>query len=105
MFWVRVPVLSEQITWAHPSVSTAVSFRITALRLDIFVTPMDKTMVTTVASPSGMAATARLTATRKVFSTTSPLILPAFKRLNAKINTQIPSTSQVKILLSCASFF
>jgi hypothetical protein len=29
-----------------------------ALRFDIFVTPMERTIVTTVASPSGIAATA-----------------------------------------------
>ena len=43
----------------------------TAFSRDIFVTPMESTTVTTVASPSGMAATARETATMKVFSTTS----------------------------------
>ncbi|MBO5496334.1 MAG: cation-translocating P-type ATPase, partial [Oscillospiraceae bacterium] len=55
---VRVPVLSEQITWAQPRVSTAVSRRMMALRLDMLVTPMESTMVTTATSPSGMAATA-----------------------------------------------
>ena len=79
--------------------------RITAFRLDILVTPMDSTMVTTVARPSGMAATARLTATRKVSRTTWPFRLPAFSRLKAKMNTQMPRTSQVRILLSWASFF
>ncbi len=60
------PVLSEQMTCVQPSVSTAVSRRMTALRLDMFVTPMDSTTVTTVARPSGMAATASETATMKV---------------------------------------
>ena len=41
LFWVSVPVLSEQITCVQPSVSTAVSFRITAFRFDILVTPID----------------------------------------------------------------
>ena len=67
LFWVRVPVLSEQITWVQPSVSTAVRRRITALRRLMRVTPMLSTTVTTVARPSGMAATARDTATMKVF--------------------------------------
>ena len=66
LFWVRVPVLSEQITWVQPSVSTAVSRRITACRLLMLVTPMLSTTVTTVASPSGIAATASDTATIKV---------------------------------------
>ena len=61
LFWVRVPVLSEQIICVHPSVSTAVSLRMMALRFDMFVTPMESTMVTTAASPSGIAATARET--------------------------------------------
>ena len=43
----------------HPRVSTAVSLRMIALRFDILVTPIERTMVTTVASPSGIAATAR----------------------------------------------
>ena len=47
----------------------------TALRFDILVTPMESTMVTTVASPSGMAATARLTATMKVSIRVSPVML------------------------------
>ena len=49
-------------------------FLIIALRFDIFVTPIDRTIVTTAASPSGIAATARLTATIKVSSMPSPLI-------------------------------
>ena len=67
LFWVRVPVLSEQMTWVQPKVSTAVRRRITAPRLLMLVTPIDSTTVTTVARPSGMAATARETATIKVF--------------------------------------
>lgn len=58
LFCVSVPVLSEQMTCAQPRVSTAVRRRIIALRFDMLVTPMDKTTVTTAASPSGMAATA-----------------------------------------------
>ena len=105
LFCVSVPVLSEHITCAQPSVSTAVRRRMTALRLDMLVTPMESTTVTTAASPSGMAATARLTATMKVDSTTSKWKSPARIRLNANTNTQMPSTSQVSTRLSCASFF
>src|SRR5690606_34262729 len=57
LFWVRVPVLSEQTIAVQPKVSTAVSLRIIELRLDILVTPIDKTIVTTATNPSGMAAT------------------------------------------------
>ena len=76
-FWVSVPVLSEQITWAQPRVSTAVSRRMIAFRFDMFVTPMESTTVTTAASPSGIAATARETAIIKEFSATSKFRLPA----------------------------
>ena len=54
------------MTWVQPRVSTAVRRRMTAWRWDILVTPMESTTVTTVARPSGMAATARETATMKV---------------------------------------
>ena len=76
----------------------------TALRLDILVTPMDSTMVTTAASPSGMAATARETATMKVLMMVSRWKSPARSRLNRKINTQMPSTSTLRTLLSWPSF-
>ena len=54
--------------------------------------PMDKTIVTTVASPSGIAATAKDTATIKLSSTTSSAKLLPRISLKAKINTQIPKT-------------
>ena len=103
LFWVSVPVLSEQIICVHPRVSTAVSFRMIAFRFDMFVTPMESTIVTTAASPSGIAATARETATIKVSRIASPLI-PDLKSPTAKITTQMPTTSTVRILLSWFSF-
>ena len=72
MFWVRVPVLSEQITDTLPNPSTAWSFRITACSLAIFRVPKERTMVTMELSASGMAATARATAKRKALITFSP---------------------------------
>ena len=96
--------MSEQIICVHPRVSTAVRRRITALRRDIFVTPMDSTSVTTVARPSGIAATARLTATMKVDSSVWPEKSPARSTLNAKMNTHMPSTIQLRILPNWASF-
>ena len=72
--------MSEQMIWAQPRVSTAVSLRMMAFLLDILVTPMDSTMVTTATRPSGMAATARETATMKVFSTREPLMVILFKK-------------------------
>ncbi len=103
-FWVRVPVLSVQITWVQPSVSTAVSFRMMALRLERLVTPMESTMVTTAARPSGTAATARLTASMKVFRIDALLKLPLRSRSNTKTNAQMASTPMLSTLLSWFSF-
>ena len=102
-FWVSVPVLSEQMIWVQPKVSTAVSLRMMAFRLDILVTPMESTMVTTAARPSGIAATARDTATIKEFKMELPL-KPERMRPTAKITAQMPSTSTVRILLSWFNF-
>ena len=66
LFCVRVPVLSEQITAAQPSVSTAGSFFTTALRDAISRTPLESIMVTIAGSPSGMAATASDTEVRNI---------------------------------------
>ena len=57
-FCVRVPVLSEQMTVTEPSVSTAGSLRISALRLSILCAPIASVKVTTAGRPSGMTATA-----------------------------------------------
>ncbi len=64
-FSVSVPVLSLQMTVTAPSVSTAVSLRMSALRRSMRRAPSASAMVTTAGSPSGTAATARLTAVTK----------------------------------------
>ena len=102
-FCVSVPVLSEQMICAQPSVSTAVRRRMIALRRDMFVTPMERTTVTTAASPSGMAATASETAIMKELRMTSKLKPPARRSCTAKMTTQMPSTSQVRIFESWLS--
>ncbi len=61
-FCVNVPVLSEQITVAEPSVSTEDSLRMSACRLTISRMPSAREIVTTAGSPSGTAAIARLIA-------------------------------------------
>ncbi len=61
-FWVRVPVLSEQMTVAEPSVSTEERRRIRACLRTISRIPNARLMVTTAGKPSGTAAIARLTA-------------------------------------------
>ncbi len=75
-FIVNVPVLSEQITVAAPNVSTAGSLRIIALRLLIFWTPRAKTIVTIAGRPSGIAATAKLTAVINISSGGKPRKTP-----------------------------
>ncbi len=66
LFWVRVPVLSEQITDALPSVSTAGSCRMMAFFSTMRWTPRANTTVTMAGNPSGMAATANETAVMKI---------------------------------------
>ena len=62
---------------------------------------MESTMVTTAARPSGMAATARLTAIINVSMTVYPEMSGyARSKLTANIITQIPSTSTLRIRLS-----
>ena len=62
---MSVPVLSVQITVAEPSVSTAASLRMMAPRLAMRCMPRASVMVVIAGSPSGIAATARLTASRR----------------------------------------
>mmetsp|Transcript_5350 Transcript_5350/g.15893 ORF Transcript_5350/g.15893 Transcript_5350/m.15893 type:complete len:251 (+) Transcript_5350:565-1317(+) len=65
---VKVPVLSLQITEADPRVSTAASFRTSTFLLTMSLQPMDKEIVTQSGMPSGMAATARVTAMRIMYN-------------------------------------
>ena len=69
---MSVPVLSEAITVALPRVSTAVSRRAMAPRAAIARAPSANAMVTVAASPSGTAATATETPTRKASSNVDP---------------------------------
>ena len=108
LFCVRVPVLSEQMTCVQPRVSTAESLRMIALCWLIFVTPMDSTMVTTAARPSGMAATASDTATMKVFSTRGTLSkkpMPCFSHVTPNTRAQITMQMTESTLDSSSSFF
>ena len=74
----------------------------TAFFLLMFVTPILSTIVTVVARPSGIAATARPTATINEFIITSALtvlVTNALTRLNANITTQmirIPTVSTLE---------
>ena len=60
-FFVSVPVLSEAMTFAEPSVSTAARWRTMAFRFAMRCTPRESTAVTTAGRPSGTAATASAT--------------------------------------------
>ena len=71
---VSVPVLSEQITVAAPSVSTAGSLRTMALAAAMRRTPRLSPTVTIAGSASGIAATASATANRNRLSTTLRLM-------------------------------
>ena len=77
MFSVRVPVLSEQMTSVQPKVSTAWSRRIRERCFTIRPTANAKEMVTMAGSPSGTAATARLTPVSSISKRGSPRRIPA----------------------------
>lgn len=64
-FVVKVPVLSEQMTFVLPRVSTLGRFRTIAFFCAIFFVPNAKQAVITAARPSGIAATASATAILK----------------------------------------
>ncbi len=73
---VRVPVLSVARTVTDPRVSTAGRRRTSAWRLAIRYAPRARAMVTTAGRDSGMAATARLTASTSMSVTASPRSRP-----------------------------
>mmetsp|Transcript_5591 Transcript_5591/g.10515 ORF Transcript_5591/g.10515 Transcript_5591/m.10515 type:complete len:260 (-) Transcript_5591:653-1432(-) len=65
---VRVPVLSLQITEADPRVSTAANLRTSTFSFTMELLPMEREMVTHNGIPSGIAATAKVTAMRIMYS-------------------------------------
>ena len=90
-FCVSVPVLSEQMTDALPSVSTAGRRRMSACFFTIFCTPIAKTMVTMAGSPSGMAATASDTAVMNISRTGIWLKRPMMKMMMQMASAKKPS--------------
>ena len=96
-FSVNVPVLSEQMVVTDPSVSTAGSFRIKALRRTMRWAPRAKLMVTTAGRPSGTAATARLTAIRNISVVSPPRQIPTLKTMpqtsRAPMASHLPSSA------------
>ena len=98
-FWVSVPVLSEQMTEAEPSVSTAGRRRIMALCLTICCTPMDSTTVTIAGRPSGIALTASETAVMNISIIGMPSMSPI-----TNITAQVMSATMPSTLPRLASF-
>ena len=76
-FCVKVPVLSLAITVAQPNDSTTGSFLMIAFERAILITPRASVTVTQMGSPSGMAATAKLTATVTVSRKGRPINHPS----------------------------
>ena len=72
LFSVNVPVLSEQMIFTEPNVSTAGSFLMMAFFLDIAVTPIESTTATIAAKPSGIEATASETEIRNISAKSLP---------------------------------
>ena len=91
MFCVKVPVLSEQITVALPNVSTAGNFFTIAFFFTILCTPIASTMVETAANPSGIAATAKLTAVINISIGSFPMPIPTIKIIMQITMATIPN--------------
>ena len=84
---VKVPVLSDAMISVEPSVSTAGNLRTIELRLARVVVPKERTMVTMAGSPSGIAATARATATIKPSNGCSPRTKTPTRKVTAAMAT------------------
>lgn len=100
-FWVRVPVLSEQMVVTEPSVPTDGRRRTSACTATMRRAPRASSTVTTAGNASGMAATARLMAVRAMSSGASPRSTPTTK-ITTKITAQMPSTAIAKRLPNAA---
>ena len=95
---VSVPVLSEQITVAAPSVSTAGSLRTMALAAAMRRTPRLSPTVTIAGSASGIAATASATANRNRLSIALRLKTGLVSSPVANTTAQIPSMMMLRRL-------
>ena len=92
-FFVSVPVLSEQITDAEPSVSTDESFFTIARRRAIRCTPSASTTDSTAGRPSGTAATASETPTSSTATRSEAVRMSAVSRIAATTTTAIAITA------------
>ena len=100
LFCVSVPVLSEQITETQPRLSTELIFFIIAFSFAIWLVPIASTIVTMLASASGIAATASATANIRAS-------MMAFPCHTFKANTRIhiPMMAMLSFLLKSSSVF
>ena len=99
-FCVRVPVLSEQITFVQPKVSTAESFLTKAFSFAIFCTATASDSVTAGNSPSGMNATTIPSANRKDCIQGSPTANTAMRKNTSPMPKAISAICFVKMLSS-----
>ena len=102
LFWVNVPVLSEHITDALPKVSTAGNLFTIAFFLTILCTPIAKTIVDTAANPSGIAATAKLTAVMNMWIGSFPYNKPIMNITTQIANAAIPNIFPNLFNFSCS---
>mmetsp|Transcript_69052 Transcript_69052/g.192215 ORF Transcript_69052/g.192215 Transcript_69052/m.192215 type:complete len:299 (-) Transcript_69052:321-1217(-) len=92
---VRVPVLSLQMMDAEPKVSTAASLRTSTFFFTMSEQPIEREIVTQSGMPSGMAATANVTAIKIMYSHDSPsrssgfLVSSATPRIKTTTHTPI----------------
>ena len=95
---VSVPVLSEQITEAEPSVSTECSFLTIAWCAAMRCTPSASTTVRIAARPSGTAATASDTASSSESITSCTLWKPSRTASASSTTTAMMHTAMPRIL-------
>ena len=104
---VNVPVLSEQMTDADPSVSTDDSRLTIARRLAIRCTPSASTTERIAGRPSGTAATARETPTSSTSTTSVALSISDVSRIapittRAMMITAMPSIRPTRAISRCS---
>jgi len=86
MFWVRVPVLSEQIQVVDPRVSIDSRFFTRTFFFAIYLAVSASWMVTAATTPSGTLATSTPIAIMKFAKIPYPLINPRMKNPIASVN-------------------
>lgn len=111
LFWVRVPVLSEQIMLAPPMVSHAYSFLTKLLSFNILFTLKAKDKVTDKGKPSGIATTTTVTPiikkfniSTKCFFSKEPAKYLSMENLTNRAPTMIIAEMKPNLPISSARF-